>query len=333
MLKSLFRSIFDPLLSSPMAGRALASAVGRNGVIFFLHRFECYEGQELGHRVEDLHRTLSALRQSGVDILPIDEVVEIAVGLRERVHRRPFVAFSIDDCYWDFTEIALPVFREFEAPVTGFVCPGLIDTADWFWWDKVDHLFANLDREVQISVRNVQFTMAPTNSPVGFARRGLLREFLKALPNDERLLEIQRLSTVVEVPIPVEPPSQYRLSDWATLQKVESDLVHLGAHTMSHPILRTCSDDVMKYEIAESLRRVRETFRSPSRVFCYPNGTPSDFGAREEEAVRACGAIGAISTVGGAVQPGSNVKRPYGIPRFAFGHDTALALRLALFGR
>lgn len=333
MLLPLIRFLAEGVFTSSIASRAIASVSSARGAIFFLHRFDCSPGLEPGHTVASIRAILDAVRRVGIDIVSVDEAVRLATGGPAAPRKRPFVAFSVDDCYWDFTSICLPIFQEFDAPVTGFICPGLLEQNDWFWWDKLWYLASRARRSASIEVAGIQFHVHPLSAAEGVEALNRLREGLKTISHDQRMHAVQRLASALDIELPASPPDEFKLASLEALRAAESPLVRFGAHTMTHPVLSTCSDADARWQIEESIRRVREAFVTPSNVFCYPNGTEVDFGPREMRILDRCDVIGALSTIGGALLPGSHAGERHAVPRFTIGEEPAFAVRRILLGR
>jgi peptidoglycan/xylan/chitin deacetylase (PgdA/CDA1 family) len=70
----------------------------------------------------------------------------------------------------------------------------------------------------------------------------------------------------------------------------------LGAHTITHPDLRTLGDAELEREVAGSRRELRRRFGVPVDFFCYPAGR---YDGRVIASVRRAGFLGATTTVEG----------------------------------
>ena len=70
---------------------------------------------------------------------------------------------------------------------------------------------------------------------------------------------------------------------WSQLNELAPELVTIGSHTMSHPILPVLSDSDLEYEMQESRTTLQRQLRRPIDYFCYPNG---DCDARAVELAR-----------------------------------------------
>jgi peptidoglycan/xylan/chitin deacetylase (PgdA/CDA1 family) len=74
----------------------------------------------------------------------------------------------------------------------------------------------------------------------------------------------------------------------------------LGAHTFTHPDLRSLGDAALDREVAGSRREIRRRFGVPVDFFCYPAGR---YDARVIAAVRRAGFLGATTTIEGLATP------------------------------
>jgi len=90
--------------------------------------------------------------------------------------------------------------------------------------------------------------------------------------------------------------------------------MEIGAHTVTHPILRNTAPDTARREIVESGRRLAEIVGQPVRLFAYPNGKPGvDYGSEHVQMVRDGGFAAAVSTGWGVATEKSD---RFQLPRF-----------------
>lgn len=75
----------------------------------------------------------------------------------------------------------------------------------------------------------------------------------------------------------------------------------LGAHTITHPDLRTLDDAALEREVAGSRAEIVRRFGVPVDFFCYPAGRYDD---RVIAAVRRAGFLGATTTIEGLATAG-----------------------------
>src|SRR6478609_8252518 len=115
------------------------------GAIFMLHhvrprRDAAFQpNHHLEVEPEFLRAMLSHLRALDVDIVTMDEVHQ---RLSERNFARRFACFTLDDGYRDNRDFALPVMREFDAPLTVYVASDFAEGCGRLWWIALEMVIA-----------------------------------------------------------------------------------------------------------------------------------------------------------------------------------------------
>lgn len=84
------------------------------------------------------------------------------------------------------------------------------------------------------------------------------------------------------------------------VRQLIADGWEIDSHSMTHPLLTTVSPATVRYEVAESRRRLRRGFGVPAEFFCYPGGSQN---AEVAAAVKAAGYLGAVTVQPGAADP------------------------------
>ena len=94
--------------------------------IFTLHRFTEPEHGVVGHDAAALRDHLAYLRRYRYRLLSMTDILKL---LDEGVSdsRTPAVAFTVDDGHAGFARVAVPIFAEYDCPVTLFVPTGFLD--------------------------------------------------------------------------------------------------------------------------------------------------------------------------------------------------------------
>lgn len=301
-----------------------------------LHRFASPHGKVDAHNPARLRALLEYLRRARIDVVSLDDLVARRLtqsGTRDKAN--PSVAFTIDDGYRDFAEVGLPVFEAFDCPVTLFVVPGAIEGATWFWWDQVEHAFAQrTSNSFTYELGGKQVVATWRNGTERANVQSELLHRLKAVPDKERRTFMRSLSVLIGVDVPTQAPATYQLLGWNDLRALEQRGVRIGPHTMTHPVLSRCADDVAQHEIMESVRRVAAECKNPSSVFCYPNGRHGDFGTREYTLLERAGMRAAVSAEPGLVPPtllNGDAHSRWSIPRFNYEEEPGRTARLLFF--
>ena len=288
LLKLLTRDAFVPFLR-PLQ-RRLAT-------VLMFHRFADREAGVAGHDPEILRRQLAWLRRHRFDVIPLLDFVDMLYEGREL--ERPAVVLTVDDAYDDFVRVAAPVLEEFDCPSTLFVPTGFVDGDVWMWWDKVEYV---LDRtrvaQVELVVAGAPHTYALGSASERESARCDLVHRLKRVPHDDMRESIERLAAALEVELPAAAPAGYRPATWDQLADcARSGLVSYGPHSITHPVLSRVDDARSRWEIEGGWHRLRAMSTAAIPVIAFPDGAPSMFGPREQQAAVGAGLRAALSTV------------------------------------
>jgi peptidoglycan/xylan/chitin deacetylase (PgdA/CDA1 family) len=90
--------------------------------------------------------------------------------------------------------------------------------------------------------------------------------------------------------------------------------MEIGAHTVSHPILRSISDEEAATEMRDSRATLEALTGAQVTTFAYPNGRlGDDYDPRHAEIAKRVGFELAVSTNGGSARAESDA---YQLPRF-----------------
>lgn len=312
------KAILSGTLGARPVGRMLRSSLHDAVPIFMLHRFSDPTLGIEGHSSDDLRRDLAYLRRNGYQLSALGNLVTN----RETSRRQPKVVFTIDDGYSDFLNVALPVFAEFDCPVTVFVATGVVDGAAWFWWDKLTYVFGATSRRDMIGCRvndaEIRFDLQSTSSRSQAAQSMI--ELCKTIPDPIRIELLARIARDLEVDVPETPPAAFAPMSWSDIATCSATgLVSFGPHTITHPALTMTTQAQGHGEIEGSWHRLREQCGSAIPILCFPFGS---FSQREVEIVQSTELIGACTTEHLYARPDVFSLRgtvaPFMVPRFAY---------------
>jgi peptidoglycan/xylan/chitin deacetylase (PgdA/CDA1 family) len=252
----------------------------------------------------------------------------------EDVHR--LVAVTFDDGYADNLLAAKPLLERAGVPATVFVASGYVRGGGEFWWDELEGLLlrpgrlppvvtlavsaeelrlelgADATYSAQDGSRRAGWSVLAPNDPG--PRQALYRDLCSRfmrLDAETRAAALARLRSFVADGAgtgvgarPLAPEELARLA--------EGDLLEVGAHTVSHPVLVRLPRRRQDEEIAGSKRELEDIVGRPVTSFAYPYGARGDF---DETAVSIVGAAGferACTAIAGRVTPRTD---PLRIPR------------------
>ena len=253
-------------------------------------------------------------------------LAELVDGFRRRRLPERGVAVTFDDAYADNLEVAAPILLEHAIPATLFVATDLIDAGGAPWWDELASLLlepARLPSTLTLSSgngsqwpipslsdeeRRSASNLNPWEAQPGTRLRAFYEVWLtlRALDAARREAAIDEIAEWSDTPRHSEPV----LLRWEQLREFAAlPGFDLGAHTRTHPVLPSCSDEGARAEIAGGADRLRAQTGSEAEQFAYPFGAWSPNVAR---LVAELGFSAAYTTDGSAISWKSS---PHALPR------------------
>ena len=252
------------------------------------------------------------------------------------------VGITFDDGYACNALMAAPLLRKYDLPATMFLATGYISSPEEFWWDALERIIQRTNSErlsISLGEGPSEFRLGPpdsfsasskwraTTTPASKRQAVYLNlwEKLRATSDEKRRQAIADLHHQTHIPTAARP--SYRVmtaSEVAGL--VETNLIDIGAHSVTHPVLYKLSSFEQKLEIEGSREACFELVGRSPNAFAYPYGA---YDQNVVDHVAACGFdIGCTTEAYGA---GSN-SRILTMPRLAVGawngSQLADALRL-----
>jgi len=277
------------------------------GAIFMLHHVrpsrdgEFQPNHHLEVEPEFLRAMLAHLRTLDVDLVSMDEA---HARLSQGNFARRFAFFTLDDGYRDNRDFALPVLREFDAPLSVYAASDFAEGSGRLWWVALERVIAKASAiEAPIGGASTSFdTSTPAAKQATFDR---LHDWLRALPGERDLQrEISALCTrhdVDEATI-----ARELCMSWDELKAFAGDpLVTIGAHTITHCNLAKQSEAAASFEIETSRTRIETALQRPVFHLAYPYGDRIAAGPREFALARAAGFKTAVTTRPGMIFPES----------------------------
>jgi peptidoglycan/xylan/chitin deacetylase (PgdA/CDA1 family) len=104
--------------------------------------------------------------------------------------------------------------------------------------------------------------------------------------------------------------------------------IEIGAHTVTHPILKSLDADAAETEIVQAKKQLEEITDTPIRSFAYPNGRPGiDYDDEHVRLVHEAGFDVAVATCLGIADQSSDVLQ---LPRFGPWSESPLRFGLRM---
>lgn len=322
------RSAVDALTLMPFGTRPLAPLMRGHASIFMLHRFRDDTRGVAGHDPDTIARFLAFLRRERYDIVSLEEMLTRLAGRGAAPDRA--VAFTMDDGTAEQVEIAAPLFASFDCPVTLFVVTGYLDGRCWLWWHAIEHAFHETTRtEVAVPLGGATLALS-WSTPEGRRRAcEAFTERCKEVTDQERIEGTRQLVERLGVDVTGAPPARYAPISWGDARRAETMTMRFAPHGDTHAILARADDAGSRREITRSWERLREEVRHPVPIFCWPNGTPADYGPRETGILDELGFLGAMGGIppGFASRAGFQGEGRFLVPRLDTSGDLAYLVR------
>jgi peptidoglycan/xylan/chitin deacetylase (PgdA/CDA1 family) len=277
------------------------------GSIFTLHHVRPSRGDEfqpnrhLEITPDFLRATLSHLRSSQIDVISLDEVHR---RLTEHDLSRRFACFTFDDGYRDNRDCALPVMREFGAPMTVLVTSDLAEGIGQLWWITLEMVIAKTS-SIDVEIEGLAIRLDASTAERKQAAFDRVHDHLRGLPDNRRLArEIGALCARYGVDHAA--VCRELCLSWDELRSLSSDpLVSIGAHSVTHCNLARESAEVAAREMAQSRALIESALQRPVVHFAYPYGDKGAAGGREFALAKAAGFKTAVTTRPGMIFPES----------------------------
>lgn len=217
------------------------------------------------------------------------------------------VALTVDDGYADFLDYAYPVIERYRVPVTVFLVSDFVDQRIWLWFDQLRHVCDTAPAgDYTLSILDTTLRSRLEGSVERQALWSRVADICLAQCADVRSAQISSLAQQMRVEIPLLPDHEHRAMDWDSLRGMDAELVQVGSHSLTHPILTTCTPTEQQREISESRLRIETMLQREITSFCYPNGMPGDFDSATIGFVRNAGYRCAVAAYGGMVRSGDD---------------------------
>ena len=246
-------------------------------------------------------------------VLPLDQAVaQLAAGtLPDRA-----AAITFDDGYADNATEALPVLKQHGMTATFFVATSFLNGGR-MWNDSVIEL-VRAHRGNVVDLRDIGLGVHATETyqQRGAAITSLLSQvkYLEPLKREETVLAIEKLAAG---PLPID-----LMMTTEQVKQLHRSGMQIGAHTCSHPILASLTDDAAQNEMRTGKSALEEMIGDEVALFAYPNGRPGkDFLATHAQMAKQIGFKAAVTTAPGVSSSNTDL---FQLPRFSAWDKTPL---------
>ncbi|MFB9270110.1 polysaccharide deacetylase family protein [Bradyrhizobium erythrophlei] len=277
------------------------------GAIFMLHhvrppRDDAFQpNHHLEVAPDFLRAMLAHLRTLDVDIISMDEAHK---RLAERSFARRFACFTFDDGYRDNRDFALPVMREFDAPMTVYVASDFAEGAGRLWWVALERVIATASA-IEVPIGGTMTRLDASTAQAKRAAFNRMHDWLRSLASEH---DVQREISALCARHGVDEGSIARelCLSWDELRGFAANpLVTIGAHTITHCNLAKQSEATASFELSTSRARIEDVLQRQAAHLAYPYGDRIAAGPREFALAKTLGFKTAVTTRPGMLFPES----------------------------
>lgn len=235
---------------------------------------------------------------------------------------------TIDDGYRNCLDVAYPIFKKYNIPMTVFSTVNNILNQQPFWVDKLEYVFQNsVDKSFCLNLDKFNFKTERLDK---LNIKSHFNDFLKKVKliysNDyEMLHDIDNYFVVTTSNMPT--PSYGYLDFFSdpcfsilSVDQLSSlpDDITVGSHMMNHVRCTHISPCELTKELSESRAWLESHTGKPCLHFCYPNG---DYDASIASAVCGSGYTSSVTTLERCNKKGDDV---YALHRFPFPYAASV---------
>lgn len=251
-------------------------------------------------------------------ILPLSQAMQL---LKEKTLPPQAVCITFDDGYEDNVSVALPILQKLNIPATFFIATGFLDGAI-MWNDQVIESIRQHQAE-RLDLSGLGLSTYATKSIQD--KSHCIQSIIHSIKHKKSIERTQIVRDIVSATGASFKPLMMNQNGVKTLVGAGMEI---GAHTVTHPILKNISLKEAETEILKSKTTLESILEQPIRFFAYPNGYPNrDYGLEHCRMLKRLGFENGFSTWWGAAEAEMD---PYQLPRFTPWDRSTLRFMLRL---
>lgn len=255
----------------------------------------------------------------------IIKLAELVNGLEKGALPERSVVITFDDGYADNFHNAKQILERYDAPATFFITTGYIGHGREFWWDTLEKLFlapGRLPESLHLTINGCVFQWdlgeaADYDSTAFWSNRRWQAR------NDPPTPRHKLYRTLWERLVPMADAERQRVLDellaWAGVDPIvrsthrslsvdeicalaSTEIVDIGAHSVTHPLLAALPSALQRDEVTRSKADLEEILGRPVSWFAYPFGSNGTYTEESVGLVRQAGFAAACSGLPGYVE-------------------------------
>ena len=248
---------------------------------------------------------------SHCNVLRLDRAAEM---LAEKSLPPRAVAVTFDDGYEDNFNVALPILQRYGIKATFFIATAYLD-GGIMWNDIIIDAVKNASEE---AVRG--YLEAHGNDGIAVSsctRVNLIKQQIQGLKYQD---PASRYDAAVEFRDRLDVPAgKSPMMTRAQVRQLAQEGMEIGAHTVTHPILKQIEASSAEQEVVNSRRDLENITGTAVTSFAYPNGIPGrDFDSAHVDILKRHQFAAAVTTLSARADYSDDLLQ---LPRISLWHD------------
>jgi peptidoglycan/xylan/chitin deacetylase (PgdA/CDA1 family) len=273
-------------------------------ILYYHHVFaqlESYHPDDLS--AEQFEQQIQFLSKN-FNILPMTEAMLLLS--QNRLPAKALV-LCFDDGYQDNANIAVPILKKYNCSATFFIATEGVERG--YLWNDIVEQSIKRTRHTFISENILGQVLSLDTEKEKIHTYHCLVNYLKFKSNAERSRLLGELIDELQVTI-----FSRTMMDARQIKQLQQDNFTIAAHTHTHTILSTESDEQCHVELLTNKQYLEAIIGQPVNFLAFPNGLSGrDFTKQHSKIAKQLGFQAAFSTNDGGALSTTN---PYAIPRF-----------------
>lgn len=266
------------------------------------------------HQFDEQMQALSNYYQ----ILPLSEAMQL---MQEKALPPQAVCITFDDGYEDNVSVALPILQKLNIPATFFIATGFL-SGQLMWNDRVIESLRQYQGDT-LDLSVLGLSVYSTNSIE--AKNQCIHSIINTIKHKNSLERHKIVNSIVRK---IGVAFDALMMNENGVRTLAQAGMEIGAHTVTHPILKSISLKEAETEILKSKKTLESILGQSIKYFAYPNGYPSrDYGLEHSRMLKRLGFKNGFSTWWGAADADMD---PYQLPRFTPWDRSTLRFMLRL---
>lgn len=183
------------------------------------------------------------------------------------------ICITFDDGYKDNYLNAVPILQECGIPATIFVSTATLKNNKIMWWDELEQIMlcSNVQYPNSFELKDDEFSTVWETSNMELrencykALHYLMKNYINYSRRESWMQQLYQWRNM-----PVLTGNMLNEEECVSLSHYDN--IAIGAHTVTHPSLASCTLDEQRKEITESIDVIENIIKQKVEVFSYPFG-------------------------------------------------------------